>query len=534
MQAMAPGSNQTFLFVNKHASSSTLSRSGHSEQFRILSHVRGQEHRRTPNAQPWMLYTNVIDPTDNESSNDFYPQDLSHTNSRDSVAQRVDGGRSQSSPGVEEHWSTSFDHNNSVCSFLFGKQPSYNSLDPFHCTAGGPDVTPFMHLAGHRVGTNISRITWSAESLEPSTNLARKPKSRHDEARFQRLKECVDNKLLLYSSIAHGSSSRAWVNGDPDDACARFWVGKTLQALRVELTDPESAGSRAVVLSIFTLALTALWNAAPRMWFHEFAVDEGYFATCRIHIQAMLEVIRDAGGWDKFSPYILEGMVLVDKYAALYGNIAPLIPLTFDPGAEGLDFQPSRVPAEDIIPDIATGFRRLSVDRDLAQILADTGRFYHTAAGVWQTKVNLTPQQENHLYLRFQALHYRLLLLNPKPDDWTNHLIRLASLVVLCNITLYSGGLMATDWTSQHLRRMMENGLSWKGAVDEEVWLWCLCTGATTRLPVANRAWFVDQIRLQIDQMSLSSELLAIRETMTKYLYIPWLQDSQLRAAIGD
>lgn len=517
--------DRDFFFVHRHNSCQSPSRSGSKERSQILRHVR----RRAVVQKPWMDYATVLDIAESSSG-------LTHrsvhtiydapTNALDKCANYSDY---EDQREEKVSWIQTFNHNKTVYTFLSTMWPSFNSSDPFHCTAGGSAVTNDLHLIGKSVGNQIYGTTFNTEVLKPPMNFeARKP-VRHDQARLERMQACVRDELLLYSSIAHGSSSEAWKRGYVDDSRSQFWIGKTLQALRSRLATNESSDDDGVVLSIFTLTLTALWNGIPRMWLDDLAeIDASRFNDCQTHIRAMLILIEKVGGWHQFSPYILEGMILADKYTALYALTPPLIPLTFDPSVESLNFPASQVPAQSVIPDMATGFQELDIDTELKKILQDVGTFYHAAAGIWQVKVQLSSQQEHIIYCRFQALHYRLLLL--QTTNWTSELVRRTTLLSLCNITLYAAGLIFTRVMLHHLYQAMTvAGLRDKN-IDYRIWQWCLCTGATTKLPTNEKSWFIHQLHQCLTDVDSHANSSALPQLMTKYIYIPWLQDAQLRA----
>lgn len=523
-------SDSSYLFVNKTKSSRNLSRSESGESFRILSHVRNQQHRDAPGREPWKRFAGVLSTTDDDD------RDTSgHVTSSAARTKAVIQKRRTPIPDVaasipSSQYST-IKSNEAFYALTSGLNDPRSSLGSFHTSIGGLEVADCWHLIGNSVGTDISRITFCAESLEPPTTLARRNSYRHDDARTRRLKACVDNDLLLYSSIAHGSASLAWKVGNVDDDRSRYWLGRTLEVLRARLKDPTAPVSNDIVLSVFTLALTALWNAIPHLWSKDpHTVINSQFDTCVIHLRAMLALVERAGGWDKFDPYILEGMLLVDKYTALARLSRPLIAPTFDPGDEALRVASAQVPAEDAIPNMASGFAELQIEPELTAILQDVGQFYHAAAGIWKSAVSIKPHQESLLYRRFQALHYHLLLFEPK--TWTSQLVRLTSLVVMCNITMYTAGGVYAGILLRHLQKAMMQFISDHEKMDLEVWLWCLCTGATARLSMKDKSWYVDRFLANVIKMRLPLEVSAIQRFMTKYLYIPSVQEPELQAVI--
>jgi hypothetical protein len=106
---------------------------------------------------------------------------------------------------------------------------------------------------------------------------------------------------------------------------------KAIRGVRERLSviaEDHSAPDDWLMLSIYSLAITALWSAVPEMGHQRGSLSRGapaqpggnYYSAldaCRVHISAALRVVHEMGGWDSFHPYIIDSFILADKFLAI-------------------------------------------------------------------------------------------------------------------------------------------------------------------------------------------------------------------------
>ncbi|UKZ74492.1 hypothetical protein TrVFT333_002161 [Trichoderma virens FT-333] len=299
----------SLLFVNKTQTSQVLSRSKASERAAILSHVQNNRRKHEAEAshrsKPWSKFVTTLSTSDDSKGSETDAVELK-------FVAFVEGAKPR------KQW-----EKKDIQSLSTALTPSYNSSDPFHCTIANMDAG--THAILHITFSHASRANFLAESFAPSYMLLHQLPTRHD-AMFQlRLKRCVEDEKLMYSTLAYGSSLLGWMMGRFDSSKQpEYFLGKALRAVQNYLAVPGYKVDDWLLLSMYALAVTEMWNGLPVMWKrspqrHAMVSKLGShgFAACRMHLKALIQIVNNAGGWEQFDPYILDSVVLADRYMAI-------------------------------------------------------------------------------------------------------------------------------------------------------------------------------------------------------------------------
>lgn len=413
--------------------------------------------------------------------------------------------------------------------------PTNNASDPFHSTVAGSDAS--THAMLHYAFASFTKETFLAECFAPRSVASRRTYMRHSHIIQQRLERCVEDKMLMYSTLAYGCSALAWTKGKlAADRSPEYFIGHALQAVRVRLSQPDHTSDTWLILSIYALAITELWNGIPEMWTKFPARYTSATKTVRrcldasrTHLHALLLLVEGAGGWQNVEPYVMESSILAAKYLARNELTTPVVPLTWDPGPmPPMKRDELQLQKYDNLSDLGKNLTQSSTNLKLQQILRDIIKYTRTAHSAWLADADLTLELESWLFLRLQALSYRLLSL-----DWlegVDNCIRIATLVYLFHGIEYDGGQLSALTTLRHLRSALVDATFWNTSFDRELLFWCLCTGAMTSQPSHERDWFVDRLAPCFgDMLPRDATEQALIDRLTPYLFLTSKQGSQLR-----
>ncbi|KAF4452372.1 hypothetical protein F53441_4781 [Fusarium austroafricanum] len=470
-------STRNLVFVNKNTKSTSLSNSRDGERAFILSHVQ----RRRRQEPAWSQHTSQI-ALKQETNND-------------------DSG---------------------VLRLL--TNPSFNGSDPFHCTivaldAGNHAMLRFTFDQG-------AKLTFLAEAFAPSTFVGRTTQMRHERAINKRLRRCVEDKALMYSTLAYGSCCQGWMAGIIDQKRPPiYFIDKALQTVRLHLQDAKKPRmDEWLALSIYSLAITEFWTATPSLWMRCPEGLEGIIRTpksensaARTHLNALLTVVDKAGGWGQFDPYVLESTILVDKFLALTEFKTPILPLTWDPISISLRLVENAIPKS-----FGQYLPNKIVSIDLRIIVQDIISYVHHAVSYWSSGQRHA-DNETKLFRKLQALIYRLLYLEDvlEFDDC----IRLVTLIFLLNVTQYHGAQVSARTLLPRLREALIKARFWSNEFDEGIRFWCLYTAAMTTEVSPDKDWFI----CMASRYYLPSVLgYRVREGLSNCLFLPDRQGSQL------
>jgi hypothetical protein len=392
----------------------------------------------------------------------------------------------------------------------------------------------------------VAKRTFLAEAFALPTTHSGRWGMRHANIMNERLRSCVEDEMLMYSTLASGSSCLAWSVGRIEENRApEYFIGKAMQAVRIRLSEKnaDQAPDTWLLLSVYALAITEFWGAMPEIWTKcptrytgVLSLDKrSVLRTSRIHMCALVRLVEDAGGWESVDSYVLESSILAGKYMALYEMTMPVIPLTWDPGPmpkarrDELQIQPHNT-----LPQLGKKLLTVPMRHKLAQAIGDVIDFARMAHCTWSHADRLTSLDENWLFLRHQALVYQLLSLGDSLQPLEN-CVRITTLLFLLNATEYHGAYVSARMTLQHLISALVRARFWEdddlGHVQGVV-RWCICTGAMTLEPSRERDWFRGMlVRFSLSSSSVWTED-AFQEGLEPYLFLAVKQKVQLSGLI--
>ncbi|KAH6628833.1 hypothetical protein F5144DRAFT_580272 [Chaetomium tenue] len=534
------------LFINKTQSFNTLTHSKAGERSRILSHVQNRRRKDEARKKLGARMARPGPPSSLSSaiaSSEFrLPRQTQQPGSDNDDRTKSESG--QNGNGVSG--------GNRPSLVLF--YPTDNSSDPFYSTVAGRDAGSHAMLQ-LSFGEGV-KVTFLAEAFAPTNMFPPSTSMRHDSVIQHRLQRCIEDDLLMYATLAYGSSCVAWMFGILDDERPpEYFIGKAVRQAQVRLASLQgnTKAGRVVdkqwfALSIYALAITEIWNHMPELWARcprrqALAMRMGNPSqeTSRTHLRALVHFVQEAGGWGVFDPYVLESSLLADKYLALWEMTPPIIPLTFDPGPlpETLRKALTRLYADNsALNRLGQNFlNHPYLDATLRFILADVADYVRIARGAW-AELSLISSLQPWLFLRLQALFYRLLLLDNLPP--VDEAVRLTALTFLLATTQYHGARLSAESKPWRIRSAMLNARYWDNdGFTDGLRFWCLATAAmSTKEPT--KEWFLDRIVELVygdgvrsyDGTSLHVD--ADRaESLDGYLFLPDVQDKHLSALLN-
>ncbi|RFU24813.1 hypothetical protein B7463_g11520, partial [Scytalidium lignicola] len=516
-----------FLFVNKTSSSDVLTRSYKTEErFTILSHVqkRRRQNGREKKTEPWSSYTSCMVPTSQAESPSNVEEERQE-NQQDTTQDPLETPIIRSSPRLPHTY------------------PANNGADPFHCTVVGSDA--YTHSMLRYAFSHVAKKTFLAEAFSlPSVQPNGRP-MRHAHIMDERLKCCVNDDMLMYSTLAYGSSCMAWSVGKyEDNKPPEYFTGKALQAMRMRLsrTNLNQTPDIWLLLSIYALTITEFWSAVPELWtkcppryISVLNSDKrSRLEAARIHMRALVSVVDNAGGWKDVNPYVLESSVLADKYLAIYQMTTPVIPLTWDPGrmpkARQNEFP---INPNSVLPQLGKKLLQIPMCQELTDVIKDVIDFSRVAYCTWSCVDMLTALDENWLFLRNQALVYRLLSFSDSLGNVEN-CVRLTTLLFMLNATEYHGAYVSARTTLQYLTAALIHARLWEEGFENGILFWCLCTGAMTTERSHEKEWFQSMLIKFFKSLNSVWVKQVFREDLEAYLFLAAKQDTQLSNLIDN
>lgn len=539
--------DSSLLFVNKTQTSRVLSRSRAVERSAILSHVQGKRRRHEAGAsqtlKPWVRFTSTLLTSDvSEISNTaevklkFVDYDVGIRPAKLSAEMQK---HKKHREAIEKRLSPTYASSKSLSKAM---QPSYNASDPFHCTVANLDAG--THAILHITFAHASRMNFLAESFAPPSRLLQHAPMRHDRMFQLRLKRCVEDEKLIYSTLAYGSSLLGWTTGRfHSGRQPEYFLDKALRALRVYLSTPGYIVDDWLLLSMYGLAITEMWNCLPIMWRqlperHAMASKLGSrgFSACRMHLKTLLQVVDCAGGWEQFDPYVLDSVILADKFMAITSRKPPIIPVTWDPGP-----LPSAILGEFgiteeellvILPRLGTGFLQEPLSEELNSILQDLIAYCRIASTVWSHS-STRPDAEGWLFRQSQSISYRFLLYTLNQN--ANHLERcvcLASLAFILTSIPARGPQMSAQDVTLHLFDLLqeETFLEEKEKMSDGLWFWLLFMGCVVSEPTPHRLWFLERMADYCDKGEVTES--NFEQILEPYFFLPSRQGTRIPALL--
>lgn len=359
-----------------------------------------------------------------------------------------------------------------------------------------------------------------------------------------RLQRCVDDEKLIYSTLAYGSSLLGWTTGHfHSGKQPEYFLDKALRSVRLYLSAPGYIVDDWLLLSMYGLAITEMWNCMPTMWRqlperHAMASKLGSrgFSACRMHLQTLLQVVDCAGGWRNFDPYVLDSVILADKFMAITSRKLPIIPVTWDPGPLPFEaLQEFGVAEEELstaLPRLGTGFHLESLSEHLGNIVQDLVAYCRIASTAWSCSTT-SPDIEGWLFRRCQSISYRLLFY--ALDRNAKHLercISLASLTFILTSIPARGPQMGAQEVIFHLFDLLqeEQFLVERASVPDGLWFWLLFMGCVVSERSRHRLWFLERMADYCDEVELTES--SFQERLEPYFFLPSRQGVRIPAVL--
>ncbi|KAJ6782486.1 hypothetical protein PWT90_05289 [Aphanocladium album] len=526
---------KTLLFVNKTPSSRVLSRTEGTERIRIQSHsqqARRLREKKTAAADhSWSVVT----------------QDA---NVRRRAPQRR--RRSIAAASIIDHSSMATASSTATGPFrhlggrYIGNQafthcPSGNGSDPFNCTIAGRDISHYHHIILDFISGQSTKVTFFAEAFAPDKVQRQPLPMRHDAAVANRLQGCIEDKALMYSTLAYGTNLLGWMGGVSDAfKPAEYFTGQAIQAVRERIFSPSTTSdyhngksASRLALSIYSLAISELWKVLPLMQKHARLVvtlplaaqPKQMASTSRMHLHALLELVNSSGGWKSFDPYVLESVILADKYLACWEWTTPTIAINCLPAEHNLQ-----------IPDMdhqATVLGRNLLARNLDHRVKKSIKkivdYVHFAKQAWAL-APLPFDVQGGLFFQLQRLIYELLCLADLSP--VNHCVRVAALVFLQTNMQYRGAHICASVLTEQLRLGLMAAKFWE-AVDPGLRFWCLASALLVTEPSPDDAWFNAMLARYLSDITEGlSPLTDARTCLEQYLYLHDRQGGQLEVLV--
>ncbi|UKZ84371.1 uncharacterized protein TrAFT101_000282 [Trichoderma asperellum] len=541
--------DSSLLFVNKTQTSRILSRSKAGERSAILSHVQSKRRRHEAEtsqiSKPWAGFTTTLSKSEASEISETVEEKLTFLVDNDDLTARsakslaVNKKQKQQREAAEKRLSLAYASSKSLSKAM---QPSYNASDPFHCTVANLDAG--THAILHITFSHASRVNFLAESFAPLSTLLQHAPMRHDRMFQLRLKRCVEDQKLMYSTLAYGSSLLGWTMGRfHSSKQPEYFLDKALRAVRVYLSTPGYVVDDWLLLSMYGLAITEMWNCLPIMWRqlperHAMASKQGSrgFSACRMHLKTLLQVVDDAGGWERFDPYVLDSVILADKFMAITSRKPPVIPATWDPGP--LPFatlEECGITEEGlltILPRLGTGFFQEALSEDLNHTLQDLVAYCRIASTVWSYS-STRLDTEGWLFRQSQSISYRFLIYALEQNaNYLERCTSLASLAFILTSIPARGPQMSAQEVTSHLFDLLqeEHFLEEKVNMSDGLWFWLLFMGCVVSEPSPHRLWFLERMTDCCDGGEMTES--NFEQRLEPYLFLPSRQGARIPAVL--
>ena len=477
-----------FHFVNKSAHSASLSHSDAAEEkFFIQSYVQSKHRKkpRRPKQHPDQPINQASSRQDAVSQSPRASEDLLIVNS----SEPQDDSLAMLSRAV----------------------PAENGIDPFHCTPVIIDACTYRLLQYPFSG--FVETTFRAESLGLQHQTSLSPdKFRHRHAVTERLRRCIDNEMLMYATLAYCSSSiRFTKSGIREERPPEFYILKAIEILRSRLQQPDPVDAWLIV-SIYALSVSEMWA--------------GNHEASAAHLKIIRHFIPQVGGITKLEPYVMESLILGDKYLSLGylaggKSVPPILPLDWDPG----HMSPARVQKLQLKPNpelgqFAAGFLALGdevLSHKIRTIVADLVaclQIAHSICNLPTTDV----VDERWLFLRHQALIYRLL--STTTTTMVQECVRIALLVWILKVTKYFGAQRCSRSLLPHLRATLLKVKRRVVSENVELLFWIACVGAVVADGTTDRDWFVRQTARLAASLGLGVGEDHFKRALSRWLFV--------------
>lgn len=491
-----------FLFVNKFAHSASLSHSNREERFFIHSHVHSKYHKDKWQAHQRPLLTELPSPSDRQDSLSTH-RDSRTTND----LERFRGSTTAKLVSKQKHPKNAISHTRQTTHSKFSSSASNKilgsiAIDPFNCTS--TDLDAKAQRLFHYTFTIFIETTFHAESLSWMTPCAI---FRHREAIMERLRRCVVDRLTMYSTLAYCASCMRWAVGEKErERPPEFYVLKAIEALKIRLKKEDTVDTW-LILSIYALAVAEMWA-------------QNYEAATA-HLNMTRHLVAQIGGLTKLDPYLMESIILCDKYVAIGKFGAPIFPLDWEPASlPAQKMLKIQAEVEPLLSELAQGFFDLDkhlLGPELLQIIDDIRVCAQVSQQV-ETQGVTDPSNQQWLFLRHQAIICRLLSLSPSSE--VQECCRVALLVWLLKITAYFG---AQRWSKNLLPRLRAAILQLETSEEQcplVLMFWMTSLGAMTAEYTDERDWFLKRTTKAAWSLGLKLNKEPFRRVLRRFLFL--------------
>ena len=491
-----------FLFVNKSARSASLSHSNPDEGFFINSHVHGKYHKQRRQARQGSLLSKL--PSSNERTTSLF---VLRKRKMAGGTKKLGGlittniGSEQKSP-KEDIPDVQGKPHCRLGSSAIPKLIDAVAIDPFYCTSAALDAKDQRLL--FYPFTSFVETTFNAESLSWMTSSTG---FRHREAVVQRLRRCVVDELTMYSTLAYCASCIRWAIGEKErERPPEFYVLKAIEALKKRLEQADIVDTW-LILSIYSLATSEMWAQN--------------YGAATAHLKMTRHLVTQVGGLTKLDPYLMEGILLCNKYIAIGLFEVPIFSLDWEPGPlPAQELRQIQIEAENPLSDLAQGF----FDFD-EQILGP--RLLHIIKGIRicalvsqrrETQRIGDSSDQHWLFLRHQANCCHLLSLRTSSE--VQECCRFALIVWLLKITGYFG---AQRWCKRLLPDLqaailrLDHAGEWCPLV---LMFWMTSLGAMTAEYTDERDWFLKRTIKATRSLGIKLEKEPFRCILKKFLFL--------------
>ena len=489
-----------FLFVNKFANSPSLSHSNREEEFFIHSHVHGkyykqkrQTRQRYQQSEP-LVSSNR--PSSLSDSKAFRTPNQSEVTSTSTSARLIAKHKhpKETVPHIQK------DSQSNMYSSALHNVIDAVAIDPFYCTASTIDAKDQRLL--YYPFTSFIETTFNAESL---SWMASSTAFRHREAIVERLRHCVDDELTLYSTLAYCASCMRWAVGEKErERPPEFYMLKAIKALKIRLEKADVI-DKWLILSIYALAVSEMWG-------------QNYEAAIA-HLKMARHLVTRIGGLMKLDAYMMESILLCDKYVAVGRFEAPIFGLDWEPGSLPTQEMPKVQTAVDpALSELAQGFydpESHLLGSHILQIIGDIRDCVQAS----QQSVQGNALAQHWLFLRHQAIFRRLLSLQTTGE--TQHCCRIALIVWLLKITVYFGALR---WSKRLLPNFKAAILRLEhtddGRCPAVLMFWMTSLGAMTAEYTDERDWFLKRTVHTARSLGIQVDKEHFRTVLRKFLFL--------------
>ena len=376
------------------------------------------------------------------------------------------------------------------------------AIDPFYCTCTALDAKDQRLL--FYPFTSFVETTFGAEALSWTTSPTR---FRHREAVVERLRRCVADELTMYSTLAYCASCIRWAVGKKErERPPEYYVLKAIEVLKTRLEKADVVDTW-LILSIYALTASEMW-----------AEDYG---AATVHLKMTRHLVTQFGGLTKLDPYLMEGILLCDKYVAIGRFETPIFSLDWEPGSlPAQEMLKIKVDVDQSLSDLAQGFFDLDeqiLGPKLLQII-DEIRICALVSQQRESRGIVDSSDQHWLFLRHQANCCHLLSL--KAISETQECCRFALIVWLLKITGYFG---AQRWSKRLLPNLKSAILRLESTRERcplALMFWMTSLGAMTAEYTDERDWFLKRTVKAAGSLGMEPDKEPFRSKLRKFLFL--------------